>query len=42
MVQNCEKAVGNLNGHINSGVLKATVKTTEGQGNICYNIRLNL
>jgi hypothetical protein len=42
VVQNCEKAVGNLNGHVNRGVLKATVKTTEGQGNICYNIRLNL
>lgn len=42
IVQNCENALANLNNHIDSGLLKATVKTAEGQGNVCYNIRLNL
>ena len=42
IVQNCDETVANLNGHIDSGLLKATLKTTEGRGNVCYNIRLNV
>ena len=42
VVQNCDETVANLNGHIDSGLLKATLKTTERRGNVCYNIRLNV
>ena len=42
MVQDCEETVTSLKRDIDSGLLKATLKTEEGQGNICYNIRLNI
>ena len=42
VVRNCEETVANLNSHIDSGSLKATLKTTEGQGRVCYGIRLNI
>jgi leucine-rich repeat/fibronectin type-III domain-containing protein 5 len=42
VVGDCEAAAANLNTQIDRGSLKATVKTSEGQGRVCYNVRLNI